>query len=67
VAGFLSGFTTFFVLRAFDHSMPRREDSLAEPDSPIGDASGDRGEIHGKLGATDAAARAPRSFPADGE
>jgi hypothetical protein len=53
VAGFLSGFTTLFVLRAFDHSMPRREDSLAEPDSPIGDASGDRGEIHGKPGATD--------------
>ena len=59
VAGFLSGFTTLFVLRAFDHSMPRREDSLAEPDSPIGDASGDRGEIRVKPGATDAAARAP--------
>ncbi len=41
VAGFLSGFTTLFVLRAFDRSMPRREEPSAEPDNPIVDASGD--------------------------
>src|SRR5260370_14345010 len=41
VAGFLSGFTTLFVLRAFDRSMPRREESSAETHHPIVYAPGD--------------------------
>jgi hypothetical protein len=67
VAGFLSGFTTLFVLRAFDRSMPRREESLAKPDSPIGDASGERGETRIRPRAADAAPCVPSPHPAEGE
>ena len=67
LAGFLSGFTTLFVLRAFDRSMPRPEESSAEPGSPISDASGDRGEIRVKPVAADVTARAPSPYPAEGE
>jgi len=59
VAGFLSGFTTLFVLRAFERSMPRREESSAEPDSRIADASGDRAETRIRPRAADAASRVP--------
>jgi hypothetical protein len=67
VAGFLSGFTTLFVLRAFDRSMPRREESSSEPDSPIGDASGDRGATSIRPRTPDAASRVPSPYPAEGE
>jgi hypothetical protein len=66
-AGFLSGFTTLFVLRAFDRCMPRQEESSAEPDSPIGDASGDPGETRVRPRAADAASRVPSPHPAEGE
>jgi hypothetical protein len=67
VAGFLSGFTTLFVLRSFERSVPRREESSAEPDSPIGDASGDRSETRIRPRAADAASRVPPPYPAEGE
>jgi hypothetical protein len=67
VAGFLSGFTTLFVLRAFDRSIPRREESLAKPDSPIGDGSGECGETRIRPRAADAAPRMPSPHPAEGE
>jgi hypothetical protein len=67
VAGFLSGFTTLFVLRAFDRSMPWREESAAELDSPIADASGDRAETRIRPRAADAASRVPSPYPAEGE
>jgi hypothetical protein len=66
VAGFLSGFTTLFVLRAFDRPMPRREESSAEPHSSADDASGDRHQT--EIG-TRGAYAAPRvsPHPAEGE
>jgi hypothetical protein len=66
VAGFLSGFATLFVLRAFDRSMPQREESSAEPGSPIADASEEHGEISVR---PQAAARVPSPYPdpAEGE
>jgi hypothetical protein len=67
VAGFLSGFATLFVLRAFDRSMPRREDSAAELDSPIGDESRDRGETGVRPRAANTASRVPSPYPTEGE
>jgi len=67
VAGFLSGFTTLFVLRAFDRSMPRQEESSAEPDGSIGDASGDRVETRTRPRTADAASRVPSPYPLQGE
>jgi hypothetical protein len=67
VAGFLSGFATLLVLRAFDRSMRRREESSAEPDSPIGDASEHRCETHIRPRAADAMSRVPSPYPAEGK
>ena len=67
VAGVLSGFTTLFVLRAFDRAMPRREQSSGEPDSPIVDASGDRVETRIRPQAADPASPVPPPYPAPGE
>jgi len=67
VAGFLSGFTSLFVLRAFDRSMSRREEPLAKPDTPIGDRSGDRGETRIRPRATDAAPVVLSPHAAEGE
>ncbi len=67
VAGFLSGFATLFVLRAFDRSMPRREEPSVEPGSLIGDALGNRDEARIRPRPTDAASRMPPPYPAEGE
>ena len=67
VAGFLSGFTTLFVLRAFDRSMPRREEFSLEADSRSVDASGERVETRIRPRAADAASRAPSPHRAEGE
>ena len=67
VAGFLSGFTTLFVLRAFDRSMPRREESSAETDSRSVDASGDLVQTRIRPGAADAASPVSSPYRARGE
>jgi hypothetical protein len=67
VAGFLSGFTTLFVLRAFDRFMPRRAESSAEPDGRIVDASGDSVETRIRPREADATSRVPSPYPAQGE
>jgi len=67
VAGFLSGFTTLFVLRAFDRSMPRREEFSVEADSRSVDASGERVETRIRPRTADAASRAPSPYRAEGE
>jgi hypothetical protein len=67
VAGFLSGFTTLFVLRAFDRPMPQREGSSAEPHSPTADASGDRHQTQIRPRGVDAAPLVPSPHPAEGE
>ena len=67
VAGFLSGFITLFVLRAFDRSIARQEESSAEPGSPIGHASGDRGKTGMPPRMGDSASRVPSPFPAEGK
>src|SRR5216684_1621737 len=67
VAGFLSGFTTLFVLRAFDRSMPRREEPSAEPDGRIVDASGDSVETRIRPREADATSRVHSPYPAQGE
>ena len=67
VAGFLSGFVALFVLRAFDRSMPRREGSSAEPESPIAYPSGDRHQTRIRQRGADAAPQVPSPHPAEGE
>lgn len=67
VSGFLSGFTTLFVLRAFDRPMPRRGESSAEPHSSTGDASGDRHQTRIWPRGADAAPRVPSPHTAEGE
>jgi hypothetical protein len=67
VAGFLSGFTTLFVLRAFDRSMPRREEFSLEADSRSVDASGERVETRIRPRTADAASRAPSPYRSEGE
>jgi hypothetical protein len=70
VAGFLSGFITLFVLRAFDRSTPQRDESPEEPGSRIGSPSspsGDRVETRIRPRAADAGSPVPRPYPAQGE
>jgi uncharacterized membrane protein YgcG len=68
VAGFLSGFTALFVLRAFDRSMPRQEEFSVEADSRSVDASGDRVETRIRPRAADTASRVPSPYHrAEGE
>ncbi len=66
IAGFLSGFTTMVVLRAFDRAMPRRQESPAEVDPSVG-ASGEAGEGRIRPLGVDAPARMPSVHPAQGE
>src|SRR5207253_1262307 len=67
VAGFLSGFMTLFVLRAFDRSMPRRQERSAEPDSRTVEGSGDRVETRTRPREADATSRVPSPYSAQGE
>jgi hypothetical protein len=67
VAGFLSGFTALFVLRAFDRSMPRQEEFSVKADSRSVGASGDRVETRIQPRAADAASRVPSPYRAEGE
>jgi hypothetical protein len=67
IAGFLSGFVTMVVWRAFDRAMPRRQESPAEADSPSVGASGEAGEGRIRPLGVDAPARMPSVHPAQGE
>jgi hypothetical protein len=65
IAGFLSGFVTIVVLRAFDRSNPQREDAPAEPESRISEAPGNCAETDTQPRATDGPAPVP--YPANGK
>jgi hypothetical protein len=67
IAGFLSGFVTMVVWRAFDRAMPRRQESPAEADSLSVGASGEAGEGRIRPLGVDAPARMPSVHPAQGE
>jgi hypothetical protein len=67
IAGFLSGFTTMVVFRAFDRAMPRRQESPAEADSAIVGASGEAGEGRIRPRGANAPARMPSVHPAQRE
>jgi hypothetical protein len=67
IAGFLSGFVTMVVWRAFDRAMPRRQESPAEADSPSVGASGEAGESRIRPRGAEAPARMPSVHPAQRE
>jgi hypothetical protein len=65
VAGFLSGFMTMVVLRAFDRPKPQRQDAPAEPQSRVSEAPGNGAETRIQPEATNGPAPVP--YPANGE
>jgi hypothetical protein len=67
VAGFLSGFTALFVLRAFDRSMPRQEEFSVDADSRSVGASGDHVDTRIQPRAVDPASRVSSPYRAEGE